>query len=320
MKRLLTLLIFLFAGLLAYSQDQTSTPVSAPQKKKVNVYLKDGTKLVGTFDRLSSDTLYFNHDVLGYQKIPQDKIEKFTFADDDNDLGDFVQAETESFFRKYGFGNLNHGRYAMSANAFAPEKGEGYYTNYMLYLNNSFAYGLTDHLAMNFGLVTIIPNISLKYHTAVGPRSSIGITGGMMFIPEFMTGDGSSTSGLSPSPYGIAGYSIGDRAKNVSLGVGAIVVNGFAYPFFSAGANADLSTSFSITFEMPYLGRGVRGLNSDLFIPMIMPKLYTKRSMWGLGITYPLAYDRVTETWALPPVPIPAFVYSVRFGPVGPER
>ncbi len=301
----------------AYSQDK----VEATDNKQVTVYLKDGTRLVGTFDRLTSDTLYFNHPVLGYQKVPQSQIDRFDFGNPDQEAvpqgyEGFVQVETESFYRKYGFGKLPHNRYSFTPNGFGPPKGESYFRSTML-VYNTLDFGLTDHFSFNFGTVGIVyPALTLKYRSKLSERVSIGLTGGFVMLPGG-TLDENSTSTFDVAGYGSAGLSFGTSESNVSFGIGAIAADGNVAPIYFLGGNHDISTAVSLSGEIAYINAGFIQGQRDVFIPMIMPKVYSKRSMWGLGISLPMSYDGVSESWE-DVMFMPLILYSRKLGPIAP--
>ena len=320
MKYTLICLIAFLLPILVHAQDKVET--KSEKNKSVTVYLKDGTRLVGEFDRLTSDTLYFTHPVLGYQKIPQTQLEKFEFGDQQEEAAPqgykgFLAVETESFYKKYGFGRFEHNRYTLTPNGFGPPKGDIFFRSYMGVVN-LVDMGLTDNLSLEFGTVAIImPGMLLKYRTKIGEKTSIGIKGGFVLTNGALFGDQQTTNSPQFSGYGSAGLSFGTPRENVSLGVGVIGSNGIAVPIYFIGGNKDFSESFALTAELTYFNAGFIQGQRDLFLPMIMPKIYSKRSMWGLGVTTPLTYNGISESWDLETA-VPLIFYSRRFGPINP--
>ncbi len=304
---------------ISLSQDKVDQPQDKAineSKRYVTVKLIDGSKMVGVFDRLTSDSIFFQHEVLGYQALPLTGVESFEFGKK-TDEPVFVKAETESFYREYGFEKIYHSRYSFISHGFNPKKGEAYFKS-TWFLNNSLEYGFTDHFSMKFGLLYILPSLSAKFSVDLNEYTKVGVKGGFLFLPTTLTSPDASGRQDMAALFGDVGISFGSVEKNVSLGVGVIGYNGFSVPYFSLGAHKDLNSSLAVSFEMPYLGQGIRGNDSDLFLPMLMPQLFSKRSIWGIGLMLPLQYSRAANEWG-ETIPIPMLSYSFRAGPVGPK-
>ena len=320
MKQVLFCLSLCLFSFLAFSQDKVANPQdegSGEGKRYVTVKLIDGSTMVGVFDRLTSDSIFFEHEVLGYQRLPLSGVESFEFGKNTNEPT-FVKAETESFYREYGFGKINHNRYSLVSNGFAPKKGETYFRSVWFLLHYGAEHGLTDVISIKVAMNAVyLPSISAKASLKLNETTRAGVKGGFMFIPTSISDPDANGRQDLAALFADAGVSFGTLRKNVSIGAGVMSYNGIGIPYFSFGAHGDLSDALALTFEMPYFGQGIRGSTGDLFLPMFIPKLFTKRSVWGIGLTLPLTYDRVSGEWG-ETIPIPMVTYSFRAGPLGP--
>ena len=120
---------------------------------------------------------------------------------------------------EYWYDNLQSTRYFFSPNGYGLKQGEGYYQN-VLVLVNSFAVGLTDHIAIGGGVVPLFLFAGSPTPVWFTPKLSIPISKdkvnlGAGALIGTVLGEDNTGFGIL---YGIT--TLGSRDKNISLGLG----------------------------------------------------------------------------------------------------
>jgi hypothetical protein len=304
-------LICLPLSLIAFKAFSQDTKEATPTEKVITVYLKDGTSLVGTFYQFTSDTLYFNNPVLGFQKVALTALNKFEFRNEgEKGAREVEPAETKNVSLTPGFGELNHNRYFLTPNGFGPKKGELFFRSFYV-LSNKITYGLNDHISLSAGTnFVLLPMASVKYRGFLTSNTSVGVQGGIISFPISDGQDSAAT--LRGFFYGAAGASFGTIEKNISVGVGIADDVGSLIPFYFIGGSIKLFEQMTLTFEMPYLGANLSG-GEDIFAPIFTPQFFLKRFMFGIGLTIIFEYFPNNQAWEFVQA-LPSANLSIRLG------
>lgn len=208
------------------------------------VETSEGTVLFGT---LLSETK--TEVVLDARQVGEVTVERGTIESMEKISGDRLRNG------EYWFPNPQSTRYFFGTNALGLPKGEGYYQNTWIFLNN-VNYGLSNNVSIGAGTVPVflfgasafpvwvLPKVSIST-----PQKNLHLAGGALF--GGVLGTDSGTGGLL---YGVS--TVGSRDHNASLGVGYGLANG------------DVSNTPAITLSgMTRVGRTTYLLSENYFFP-----------------------------------------------------
>lgn len=204
MKRILEILlvaIFIAIPLMILAQEQE-------QVKLVKIETKDGNEFVGTIINEDSTKIILKTDMLGELTISKNLIVRRKEIESSK----IVEGELWD-------DNPQSSRYLWTPNGYGLKQGEGYYQNIWV-LYNQFSFGFTNHFSMSFGLIPLflfqagvtpmwlVPKFSIPIK-----EEKINISAGA-FVGVL--------AGESESGFGIvfSTLTLGDRNKNINLGVG----------------------------------------------------------------------------------------------------
>ena len=200
MKKLLSLL-FLLVMLPVHSQEtQDSTTLWIMETT-------DGNEFTGTIIQKDSTGVILLTSIYGELHVAQGNIKKLIRVKSDR----LVEGE-------YWFGNPHATRYFFGPNVYGLRKGEGYYQNTWILLNQ-VNYGITDHLQIGGGILPLFLFAGSPTPVLLTPKLSFPVVrdkfnlgAGLLFA--HVLGDGSS--------FGIAygASTFGNRESNLTLGAG----------------------------------------------------------------------------------------------------
>ncbi len=225
----------LLAPLPAHAQDADST--DAPPLYRVET--TDGQTLLGTIVSESDDTVVLDTRGVGVVRLPRAEIERMTRVDPDH-------------FRDgtYWYPNPQSTRYLFAPNALGLPRGEGYYQNTWILLNN-VNYGLSENLSVGAGTVPVflfgvdaLPLWVLPKVSVSGPQDRYHVAGGAV-LGGVLGRDGGGTGLLYSSA------TVGSRDDNLTLGVGYGYTDGSLAetPLFNISGMTRISPSFYLLSE-----------------------------------------------------------------------
>jgi hypothetical protein len=220
-KNLLLFLLPLALQLLLVTHQGHAQTVQQDTALIYRVEMKDGNEFIGTIESQEGGTLRLKTQNLGVLSIKTEDIKLMTPYD-----------STKLKDGKLWFDNPQATRYFFAPNAFGLKKGEGYYQNTMLLVNQA-SVGITDNFSLGAGLVPLflfggasspvwlLPKVSVpvvkdKFNvgagaligTVIGEQSSFGIAYG---LTTFGSRDRNATIGLG------YGYADGDWATTPAI-------------------------------------------------------------------------------------------------------
>ncbi len=181
---------------------------------KVHVETTDGNDFVG--ELIAEDSISIK---LKTENLGEISIKKVSIKNLDQLQGAQIQNG------EYWFENPNSSRYLFAPSAYNLRKGEGYYQNTWIFMNQ-VSYGFTDRFTCGVGLV---PTFLFGLEAAqamplwLTPKYSFGkqdsklnfAVGSIAFFLPFAGSDGAGTAGIV---YGLGTY--GSRDNNISVGLG----------------------------------------------------------------------------------------------------
>ncbi|MEF8795448.1 MAG: hypothetical protein V5A48_03275 [Salinivenus sp.] len=186
----------------------------AQEEQMYRVETTGGEALIGTIVSETDKEVVLDTRRVGTVTLQRTEIERI----DSLDPARFRDGE-------YWFRNPQSTRYFFAPNALGIPKGEGYYQNTWILLNN-VNYGVSDHFSIGGGTIPIflfganaIPLWVLPKVSVSAPRSNLHLAGGAVL--GGVLGEVSEGVGLL---YGSA--TIGNRNQNVTLGLGYGYVDG----------------------------------------------------------------------------------------------
>jgi hypothetical protein len=200
MKKLLPFL-FVLALMPAYSQELGDSA------SIWTVETTDGNEFTGTIIFEDSTGIILKTSIYGELHIETRHIKKLEMIPPDR----LVDGE-------YWFGNPHATRYFFGPNVYGLKKGEGYYQNTWIFLNQ-LNYGINDYLSLGGGIMPLFLIAGSPTPVWLTPKLSVPIVqdkfnlgAGMLFI--HVLGDGSS--------FGIAygASTFGNKESNLTLGAG----------------------------------------------------------------------------------------------------
>ncbi|HZY77994.1 MAG TPA: hypothetical protein VFE50_00630 [Cyclobacteriaceae bacterium] len=122
--------------------------------------------------------------------------------------------------------NLHSTHYLLMPNGFGLKRGEAYYQNALVMLNQ-FGIGVTDKISVSMGTIPIyffgadvIPFwVAPKISLPLGPKVSLG--GGVMYMFTYYGGDGDDViGGWDTGGLAFGSLTVGSRDRNTSIGFG----------------------------------------------------------------------------------------------------
>jgi len=198
----------------ALHAQETDSLASGPPAQMYRVETTGGEVLIGTTVSETEAEVVLDTRRVGTVTLERTEIER-------------IDALDPTRFRdgEYWFRNPQSTRYLFAPNALGIPKGEGYYQNTWILLNN-VNYGVSDHFSIGGGTVPIflfgadaIPVWVLPKVSVSAPRNNLHLAGGAVL--GGVVGETSEGVGLL---YGAA--TIGDRDHNATLGLGYGYTNG----------------------------------------------------------------------------------------------
>lgn len=152
-------------------------------------------------------------------------------------VGGFTPPSDRSQVTFENTGSREETTYFFNSNGYGLEKGEGYYQNYLLFVNH-FNIGITKRFSMGFGLVPIGEGIPVW----ITPKISLPVM-------EDLINVGLGTFNglvLGNDPTGFGAYygtlTVGPRERNLSVGIGQTYENGLV-----GGLSQTLSGTWKIS-------------------------------------------------------------------------
>lgn len=202
-KQALILLLAIFIAIpsMVYSQEPQ-------QDKLVKIETKDGNEFFGTIISEDEKTIILKTDLFGDITIKKEIIVRRVSLESSN----LVKGELWD-------DNPQSSRYLWTPNGYSLNSGEGYYQNIWV-LYNQFSFGFTNHFSMSVGLIPLflfqagitpmwlVPKVSIPLK-----KDKINLAAGA-FV-GVLAGEAESGFGIVFST-----LTLGDRNKNINLGVG----------------------------------------------------------------------------------------------------
>lgn len=176
---------------------------------------KDDNEYIGKIKEQQDSLLFFDDRKLGLLKIAQSDVKRLKPVD-----------KNKIKKGKFWGDNPQASRYFFAPNGYGLKKGEGYYQNVMLFLNQ-VSYGFTDNFTLGIGLVpTFLVSSDATVPVWLTPKFSIPVVKdkfnlGVGMLAGAVLGDGGGSFGIA---YGSA--TVGSRNTNLSVGLGYGMVEG----------------------------------------------------------------------------------------------
>ena len=270
--------------------------VSAQQDtQKINttvmVETKDGSKFIGKLIERTGSKITIETKSAGTLTLEIANLKSIVEADPTRIKSD-----------GYWFENPHATRNLYGPTGFGLHKGEGYFNNTMIFLNQ-FSYGISDNISIGGGfevlsllagqppaILYLTPKVSFKgsekYHVGVGALiGSFGFDGdragaGIVYVTNtFGSRDNNFTAGLG------YGYAAGEWAKQPSI---------------SISGQFRMSRKWGFVTEN-YILKGVGIISANA-------RRLSEDSAWDFGLLYPITSE------GSPPFAIPFVGYTILFG------
>lgn len=272
-KQIYFLFIFSLFTISLIAQTQTSSNIDTIQY--VQVKTLDGNTYIGSIIEETSEFLLIKTQSAGEVKIPKIHIKKMTrFSGKQLKDG------------KYWFENPNATRNLYGPTGYGLEKGEGYYQNFMLFLN-SVNIGITDNITIGAGFLPLgLENgfnflVTPKFSVPVVP-DKVNLAGGLLYARFF-----EENMGII---YGVGTY--GPKDHNATLGVGYGFINGelAKRPIITVSGMTRVGRKFGLVTENWFIP--VEGYEDD--------KNYFAAFTYGVryiseGVTIDFSFLRVSD-------------------------
>lgn len=274
MKKLLPFL-FLLALIPAFSQEAgDSTSI-------ILVEITDGNEFTGTIIFEDSSGIILLTEIYGELQIKTRNIKKRKEIPSEHLVGG-----------EYWFGNPHATRYFFGPNVYGLKKGEGYYQNTWILLNQ-VNYGITNYLSLGGGIMPLFLFAGSPTPVWLTPKLSVPVVrdkfnlgAGVLFA--HVLGDGSS--------FGIAygASTFGNRESNLTLGAG--------WGFSAYDSNWDWSDRITLMLSgMTRVGRKTYLITENYYlnlgegdsfgIIMLGGRSVQKRLAVDYGLVLPLGTD-----------------------------
>ena len=224
--------------------------------KKYIYEFRDGTTIIGIYERSESGNIYIK-DLNGEEVyIPKVMIAQTHEATDDN-----IKSG------EYWFPNLHDTRYFFSPSAFGLEEGEGYFSHSYWFLWQ-FQYGLSDELSIGAGTTPIGLPSSVNAKFSFNIRNDINAAMGWFWVGDLFGWTGGDMGSLLNMPYTV--ITKGSKENNLTLGIGYNIATPFKGGYggdessilererlvLNSGATIRASRRFSFVFEAWILNDG----------------------------------------------------------------
>lgn len=175
----------------------------------------DGSIYIGMVQKSDGEVVVLETKNIGVITIPRAEIVLMTKGD----------SEVVYRNKKLESSSFSHSRYFFSPNSYNMKKGEGYYHNFMVFMNQA-SYGINDYISIGAGLVPLFLFEGSSSPFWITPKVSIPIVEnkfnlGAGALLGTIIGEGAGVAGIA---YGLATY--GSRERNINLGVGYGFVDG----------------------------------------------------------------------------------------------
>jgi hypothetical protein len=219
--------IFLF-GVACFLYSEKSMAQKFRDSTFVKIETIDGNEFLGKIMSQNADQITLKTEALGEVNIPKIKIKTIEKADK-------TQIKNGQFWEK----SVQESRYFWGPSGYGLKKGEGYYQNTWIFLNQVNV-GITDNLSIGGGLmpffgvtpIWITPKLSFPYKTGKG---SAGIGAVYFNVYEYGVFDDdpgfNSGGGLV---YGMNTWGNRDHQITLGMGYGFLGGNWSNYPVFMA--------------------------------------------------------------------------------------
>jgi len=227
---LATLLLFFSVGIFAQVKKQDKKL----GQDKVHVETIEGNDFIGKVISEDRESIKLKTDNLGEISIRKSDIKKREAVSEGQIVGN-----------EYWFSNPNSTRYLFAPNAYALKKGEGYYQNTWVFMNQ-VSYGFTNKFTLGLGTVPlflfgsgtgaeITPFWITPKYTFGGQDANSNVSAGIFYF--FFPFARRDAGGALSAGIAYANGTIGDRNRNLSFGLG--------YGFSRNGNLAVARTSFA---------------------------------------------------------------------------
>lgn len=193
---------------LANAQDDSTKETTEKSEKNspiVEIKLLDGTSIIGELIHEDDEKLTIDNVGLGEVEILKSKIDSYQILPEDS-LKDGIYWHT----------SVNSSRSLFTPTGYGLKKGEGYYQNFML-LINQVSYGITDNFSIGLGFEVV---------SLITGLNQIGDSDAEMTLPAFM---------LTPK------FSIPIKEDKWNVGVGGLLLH-IPYADFNLGVIYGVST------------------------------------------------------------------------------
>lgn len=244
----------------AFSQKETK--IETIQKGAVHIETIDGNDFIGKIITEDATTVKLSTDKFGEITIRKSEIKKRDQLSDGSIVGN-----------EYWYANPNSTRYLFAPNAYALKKGEGYYQNTWVFMNQ-VSYGFTDKFTVGLGTVPlfIFGNSLARYspfwvtpkYTFGGQQMNRNVAAGVFYF--FFPFAGREENGPTSAGIVYSTGTIGNRNNNLSFGLGygfgryteaGVVKTSFArYPTFNLSGMYRVAKRSYIVSENWFLTTG----------------------------------------------------------------
>lgn len=239
---------------------------------RYRIETKDGNTYIGLIIERTEEIIRFETGNIGIISIPIQNV-----------VSQEIIENLKVVEGEFWLDNPQMTRYFWSPNSFTIEKGEGYYQNVWIFVNQ-FTFGFTDHISFGFGLV---PTFFFGAPTPVWvtPRVSFPIV-----EDKFAIGGGAligTVLGEQETSYGImfGTTTFGNRDRNFSFNLGWAYANGEVAKEPTVGLNGLIRVGpkgYFITENYIITGGG-----DTLVILMAGGRSLIKRVSIEYGLVYP---------------------------------
>jgi len=293
--KLLPALLFIFLLLNPYNlfgqeSSISSADLKIPDPDKIQIItMQGGSTLVGRITEIGENEITFETDA-GKMTLDVSKIEKIK--------------EVPAQSMKKGqlwFENPNTTRLYFAPTARMLKKGEGYFSDYMLFFPG-IAYGFTDNFTFGGGM-TLLPGVDIddqvfyftpKFGLKTSHNSNIAAGALVLALPEI--DDESPVVGII---YGVGTFGDPDGSLTVGLGYGFVEDEIVDKPMFMIGGEKRLSRRVSFVSE------------NWIFPEVDQPLVSAGFRFFGEGISVDLAlFNVLGEDTIFPGIPWVDFVFN----------
>ena len=233
-SRFLALIVFTLISCEAYAQviEDDDTTV----QRYATVELLNGQDFTGAVVSQTPEQLVLRIEGIGDINIPMGQVKSLVFV---------PQASVEGYYH-----NLQATRYFFGPNGFGLKKGEGYYQNIGV-LVNQVSYGVTDYFTIGGGTVPLFLFAGTPSPFWLTPKVSIPVKKDLLSVGigglfGGVVGEEGSLFGL-----GYGAFTLGNRDHNLSVSVGYGMLDGrwSTDPVFTISGMTRLGRNFYLISE-----------------------------------------------------------------------